>query len=86
MSVSFMWEIVKPSRAKSFRYGTSSDEVALANTFGNEISLADISTLKAMHRATRLENSLWSDIADTLERVSGDGGTTDTKLRVWTEY
>ena len=86
MSVSFLWEVVKPSKAKTFRNGTSSDVQALRETFGDCVKSSDLYALRAMHRVSGCKESLWSEIADTIERMSGDDGTTDTKIRIWTEY
>jgi hypothetical protein len=86
MSVSFMWEVAKPTEARSFNAGTSLDESALRETFGDTVSTKDIATLKAMHRATRQEKSLWSEMADTLERLRGEDYDKEVTIRVWTEY
>ena len=85
MSVSFMWEVVKPSKAQSFPAGTSSDISTLAETFGNEVSSDQIKTLRAMHRATGHQVSLWGYIAETLERLQGDSHD-PVSIRVWTEF
>lgn len=86
MSVSFMWEVVKPSKAQCFRHGTSSDTDALRATFGDFVKSSDLYALHAMHRVTGQKESLWNDIAETIERLGGDDGTTEVKLRIWTEY
>lgn len=80
MTVSFCYEIVKPSEPKTFKAGTSSDIEAFNRTFGGKVSCKDIPTLRAMHLATHLDESLWSTIADVLEGFEGD-----TTLRVWTQ-
>ncbi len=86
MSASFCYEIVKPARAKTFTHGTSSDVEALKDTFGPTVSAAQIPVLRAMHRATRLEKTLWSDIADALERLQDGDYESDVSIRVWVEY
>lgn len=94
MSVSFMWEVVKPDRARKFGAGSSSDIDAFKDSFGETVSTKDIPVLRAMHRATRAtshQTSLWSEIADTLERLQGDAelaGDYDKEvtLKVWTEF
>ena len=86
MSVSFYWEVVKPGQARAFNNGTSSDIAALLNTFGQDICTTDIPKLRAMHAATHLNASLWSDIADALERLQGDADDAEIKIRVWTEF
>ena len=86
MSASFCYEIVKPSRANTFAHGTSSDAEALAATFASPITSKDIPTLRAMHRATRLKDSLWNDIADALERLRGDDYQNEVSIKVWVEY
>lgn len=85
MSVSFCWEVVKPGKARTFNAGTSSDIRPLKETFGSEISATDIPKLRAMHAATHLECSLWSEIADALEKL-GDSDDPEIKIRVWTEF
>lgn len=82
MSVSFMWEIIKPGKAKSFAAGTSSDIDPLRRIFGDTVETKDIPTLRAMHAATHCDTSLWSEIADTLERLDDE----DAKLKIWTEF
>jgi len=86
MSASFCWEIVKPTRSKSFSCGTSSDVDALKKTFGDQITNKDIQMLRAMHRATRAEKSLWGEIADTLERLEGGNYEQPVVLKIWVEY
>ena len=86
MAISFMWEIVKPERANSFDAGTSRDEQPMLETFGNTISSDRIPVLRAMHRATGRDKSLWSEIADTLGRLQGDDYETKVAIKVWTEY
>ena len=86
MSVSFCWEVVKPTVPKTFRHGTSNDIDPLDKTFGRVITSKEIPMLRAMHRATRLDNSLWNDIADTLERLQGDDCSKDVSIKVWTEF
>ena len=86
MSVSFMWEVVKPERARCFSAGTSSDSEALKETFGNTISTDNIGVLRAMHRATGLEKSLWGEMADTLERLRGDDYDKTVTIKVWEKY
>lgn len=85
MSVSFMWEEIRPERAKAFSAGLSSDIDALKETFGNIVSSVDLPVLRAMHRATRQPKTLWSEMADTLERLSGDE-CAPVSLKVWTEF
>lgn len=85
MSVSFMWEVVKPERAKAFCHGTSSDIETLRETFGDTVTSSHIHTLRAMHRATQLKESLWSEIADKLDSLQGDDPTMVT-IKVWTEF
>ena len=82
MSVSFCWEIVKPGKARTFNAGTSSDILPLKETFGQEVSATDVPKLRAMHAATHLNSSLWSEIADALERLDDE----EIKLRIWTEF
>lgn len=86
MSVSFMWEIMKPERARCFSSGTSSDSAALKETFGSTISSDSIGVLNAMHRATWLDKLLWSEIAETLERLRGDDFDKTVTIKVWEEY
>lgn len=83
MSASFCWELVKDSRAHTFDAGTSSDVSALNDTFRGIVSSNQIALLRAMHRATHLKKSLWSEIADTLERLSPNK---EVKIKVWAEY
>lgn len=85
MSVSFLWELVEPERAKAFRSGTSSDMEPLEKTFGGTVSTKDIPTLRAMHRASGLKVSLWSEIADTLERLQGEDEDAVT-INIWPEF
>ena len=84
MSVSFMWEIIKPDRAACFARGTSSDIEPLKKTFDGEIGASDLRTLRAMHDATHLKESLWAEIADTIETLTGDNP--ELKIKVWTEF
>lgn len=84
MSVSFMWELVKPKDPRSFRAGTSSDIGPLKETFGDVVSTKDIPTLRAMHRSTHLAASLWSEMADALESLQGEED--EISIRVWTEF
>jgi hypothetical protein len=92
MSASFYWELVKPHNPKSFRCGTSSDAPALKETFpSGVISTADLNMLHAMHRAAtrgrdRDEETLWSDIARTLERLQGDDYEKVVSIKVWVGY
>lgn len=87
MSVSFMWEVVKPERARSFGAGTSSDIEALERTFpGGTISTDDIPILQAMHRAARGDKTLRSEIADTLKRLQGDDYDKKISISVWTQF
>lgn len=86
MSVSFMWELIKPEKAKAFRNGTSSDVETLRRIFGKQVSSTQIPVLNAMHAATRQKESLWGDIAATLERLQGEDYEKEVKLRIWTEY
>lgn len=81
-----MWEVIKPDRARSFGAGTSSDIVTFRDIFGDKVSTSDLNLLKAMHRASRLEKSLWSEIADTLDRLQGNDFEKVVTLKVWTEY
>ena len=50
------------------------------------MSTKDIPTLRAMHRATHLRESLWSDIANTLELFQNDDFEKVVTLRVWKEF
>ena len=83
MSVTFMWEIVKPDRGRSFGCGTSSDVEILRNVFGATVSDADIEKLRAMDLAAGRSKTLWGEIADTLERLSEADSVT---LKIWPEY
>ena len=83
MSVSFVWEIVKPEQGRSFGCGTSSDVDILRNVFGATVSDADIDKLRAMDLACGQSKTLWGEIADTLERLSEAGSVT---LKIWPEY
>lgn len=86
MGVSFMWEVVRPERGRCFHEGHSSDIAPLSETFGDTVSTKDVSTLRAMHRARGSEKSLWSEMADTLERLQGDDYDKEITLKVWTEF
>lgn len=83
MSVSFCYAVVRPA-ALRFSNGTSSDVETLHVTFGGVVSSDKINMLRAMHRATQLKESLWSEIADALERLGGDD--MEVTLKIWTEY
>lgn len=85
MSVSFCWEVVKPSKARTFNSGTSSDVEILRNTFGEAVSTDDVRALRAMDLVAGQHKTLWGDIADTLERLSGDDAKAIT-IKIWTEY
>lgn len=86
MSASFLWEVVKPERAHSFGAGTSSDQPTLEEVFGFTVSTKDIKKLRAMHLATHQKKSLWSEMADTLERLQGDDYEKEVTIKVWVEY
>lgn len=86
MGVSFLYEIERPKRAKTFKNGTSSDIAALEETFGGKVSTKDIATLHAMHRATHQKESLWSDIVHTLETLCGDDFANEITLVIWKEF
>ncbi len=86
MGVSFLWEVVKPTKANCFRCGLSSNEDVLKNTFGATVSTKDIDMLRAMHRAVDNTDTLWGEIADTLERLQGDDYDKEVSLRIWTQY
>lgn len=85
MGVTFCWELIKAKPPKRFSAGSSSSVEALRKTFDDMISTDHIPMLRAMHLASCLERSLWGEMADTLERLQGDGHET-ISLRVWTEY
>ena len=86
MSASFCWEVIKPTRAKTFTHGTSSDCEALESTFHGDVSTKDLPVLRAMHRATHNKESLWNDIANALERLQGEDYAHDVSIKVWVEY
>lgn len=86
MSVSFCWNVVKHSHW-TFAHGTSSDVEALNVVAPNGVlSTNDLQTLRAMHAATTLKESLWSDIADILGRLQGEDYVKTVSIKVWTEY
>lgn len=82
MSVTFKYEIITPENGTRLGAGTSSDIDPLKRTFGDRAAPKDIPTLRAMHAATHQSVSLWSEIADALERLDNDG----SHLRIWTEF
>lgn len=81
MSVSFCYEVKRPSSPQVFSAGTSSDIDAFQHTFGGEVSTRDLPVLRAMHRASGHDRSLWLAMIDVLEGFEGD-----TTLRVWTQF
>lgn len=89
MSVSYRWQVVEPEKSNCFSAGTSNDQAALTETFGDPaiISAAQLPLVRAMHRATCRETSLWSCIVDALERLDElrnyDG---QAKIKVWGDY
>lgn len=87
MTISFVFSIVDPDHKRSFKNGTSSDVATLQETFPDFIvSTTEIKILRAMHRATGLKESLWSEIADTLERLRGDDCDREIKLEIGTRW
>lgn len=85
MSATFCYEVINPTGAKRFAHGTSSDERPLAGIFDGVVSTNDLDKLRAMHLATHLSDSLWSDIAEVLERLQGDS-IEEFSIKVWAEY
>ena len=79
MSATFYWNYVRHGRA--LYHGTSSDQENLEETFPEGINGGHIPMLRAMHRATGLKESLWSEIAYLIESLPE--GTT---IKVWVEY
>lgn len=86
MSVSIHWIIKTEKQHPSFHCGTSSDLEVLKETFGGECSTDDIKTLRAMHRTSNLDKSLWSEIADKLESVQGSDYERKLTLEIWGEW
>ena len=81
MSATFLWEVVKPSAARTVGGGTSSDSGPLQETFGNfpcQLDEGSIDMLKAMHRATREAETIYGNLADLVEKH----GT----ISLWVEY
>lgn len=86
MSVSFCWETVRSS-PRTFAHGTSSDMQALKQIAPDGVlSTDDIKMLRAMHAASGRTDSLWNDIASTLERLLGDDYDQKISIRVWTAF
>lgn len=87
MSVSFTWEVVKPTRKRAFSHGTSDDIRALDEVFpGRRISTDELPKLRAMHAATRLRESLWQDILLRLESLQGEDYKGVYTIEVGTEF
>jgi hypothetical protein len=65
MSVSIFWKLVKDDGHQVS--GTSADWVTFGCVFGRRpLVYGDIQILVAMHQASRLEKSLWGDLANAL--------------------
>lgn len=75
MSVTIHWKPLS-TKERYFKSGTGSDLTVLDETFGREISVHDVPTLRAMARAAR--NEFFNEVADEIEKV-GD-------IKVWGEY
>lgn len=87
MSVSILWEVVKPQNARSFRFGVSDDLTTFKSTFGDTVCSTSIPTLRAMHAASsRGANTLWGECADILERLQGDDFDKPVSIKVWGEW
>jgi hypothetical protein len=80
-----MWR--DTSKDRTFKTGSSDDVAALKSTFGTQVSTDDINTLQAMHRACgRRDQTLWGEIAETLNRLQGDDPERKVTLEIWPEY
>ena len=91
MSVSFRYEVINPTSARTFDAGVSSDAVVLEEVFGTlpvTMVQSHIPTLRAMHKATGQIKTLWSEIADVLERLQGEDYSTIRieGIKIWAEY